>query len=210
MVACCAGMNKKAQTVLEAARAVFLSHGFSAATTDMIQREAGVSKSTVYAHYPTKDALFIAVIESECSAFIASVQDIRFYPGGLRETLSRLARAYLKLLLSPSSLALFRVIIAETARFPHLANTFYQMGPAAMNAKVAGLLAHAVESGELDLDGIEVMEAAAVFVVLTRGEVQLQCLTHVNSTPTAKQIGRWANIVVTTFLRAYGISGERC
>src|SRR3546814_9810578 len=44
-------LNAKALTVLRAARTVFLTHGFSAATTDMIQREAGVSKSTVYAHY---------------------------------------------------------------------------------------------------------------------------------------------------------------
>src|SRR3546814_6513872 len=43
-------LNAKALTVLRAARNVFLTHGFSAATTDMIQREAGVSKSTVYAH----------------------------------------------------------------------------------------------------------------------------------------------------------------
>lgn len=40
-------LNTKALTVLRAARNVFLTHGFSA-TTDMIQREAGVSKSTVY------------------------------------------------------------------------------------------------------------------------------------------------------------------
>jgi AcrR family transcriptional regulator len=41
--------------------AVFLANGFSAATTDMIQQAAGVSKSTVYSHYPNKEALFAAV-----------------------------------------------------------------------------------------------------------------------------------------------------
>jgi hypothetical protein len=35
---------------------VFLAHGFSAAATDMVQREAGVSKSTVYAHYANPGA----------------------------------------------------------------------------------------------------------------------------------------------------------
>src|SRR3546814_1070545 len=48
-------LNAKALTVLRAARNIFLTHGFSAATTDMIQREAGVSKSTVYAHYANKE-----------------------------------------------------------------------------------------------------------------------------------------------------------
>src|SRR3546814_12224602 len=66
-------LNAKALTVLRAARNVFLTHGFSAATTDMIQREAGVSKSTVYAHYANKEALFTAVIEAECASFTNTV-----------------------------------------------------------------------------------------------------------------------------------------
>ena len=89
----------KALTVLRAALNVFLTHGFSAATTDMIQREAGVSKSTVYAHYANK-ALFTAVIEAECAAFTNTVHGIEFRPGKLRETLTMLAKAYLDIVLS--------------------------------------------------------------------------------------------------------------
>src|SRR3546814_2104238 len=103
-------LNAKALTVLRAARNVFLTHGFSAATTDMIQREAGVSKSTVYAHYANKEALFTAVIEADCAAFTNTVQGIKFRPGKLRETLTLLARAYLNIVLSPGGLAIFRAI----------------------------------------------------------------------------------------------------
>jgi AcrR family transcriptional regulator len=39
----------KEAVVLKAAAPVFLTHGFSAAISDMIQREAGVSKATMYA-----------------------------------------------------------------------------------------------------------------------------------------------------------------
>src|SRR3546814_1130877 len=53
----------------------------------MIQREAGVSKSTVYAHYANKEALFTAVIEAECASFTNTVHGIEFRPGKLRETL---------------------------------------------------------------------------------------------------------------------------
>lgn len=45
----------KARYVLEAARKIFLTDGFSAATTDMIQREALVSNSTGYAHTKIKN-----------------------------------------------------------------------------------------------------------------------------------------------------------
>jgi len=197
-------MSKKAQTVLAAARTVFLTHGFSAATTDMIQQEAGVSKSTVYAHYATKEALFIDVIETECASFMETVQHIRFRPGGLRETLSRMARAYLKIVLSPTGLALFRVVIAEAGRFPQLAATFYEVGPRIMNGKVAELFSHAVASGELRLGEVDTATAAGMFVGLVRGEAQLQCLTHIDAAPTQRQLERWVNTAVTTFLRAYG------
>lgn len=197
-------LNAKALTVLRAARSVFLSHGFSAATTDMIQREAGVSKSTVYAHYANKEALFTAVIEAECATFTNTVQGIEFRPGQLRETLNLLARAYLGIVLSPPGLALFRVIIAEAQRFPKLARAFYLAGPQVMTTMVAEQLAHAAESGEVDLGEIGRDTAAGLFINLVRSEPQLQCLTHPDSMPSSAQIDQWANAAVVTFMRAYG------
>lgn len=41
--------SSKQELILNAASTIFLTHGFSAATTDMIQREAGVSKK-LYMH----------------------------------------------------------------------------------------------------------------------------------------------------------------
>ena len=179
-------LNAMALTVLRAARNVFLTHGFSAATTDMIQRDAGVSKSTVYAHYANKEALFTAVIEAECAAFTNTVHGIEFRPGKLRETLTMLAKAYLNIVLSPSGLSLFRVVIAEAQRFPKLARAFYLAGPQVMTAMVAEQLAHAAESGEVDLG-----------------------LTHPDATPSSAQIDQWANAAVVTFMRAYGCGEEK-
>lgn len=197
-------LNAKALTVLRAARNVFLSHGFSAATTDMIQREAGVSKSTVYAYYANKEALFTAVIEAECTALTDTVNGIEFRPGKLRETLTMLAQAYLNIVLSPSGLALFRVVVAEAQRFPRLARAFYLAGPQVMTATVAEQLAHAAESGEVDLSEIGRDTAASLFINLVRGEPQFQCLTHPEATPSSAQIDQWAHAAVVTFMLAYG------
>lgn len=201
-------LNAKALTVLRAARNVFLTHGFSAATTDMIQREAGVSKSTVYAHYANKEALFTAVIEAECAAFTNTVHGIEFRPGKLRETLTMLAKAYLNIVLSPSGLSLFRVVIAEAQRFPKLAKAFYLAGPKVMTAMVAEQLAHAAKSDEVDLGEVGRDTAASLFINLVRGEPQFQCLTHPDATPSSAQIDQWANAAVVTFMRAYGCGEE--
>ncbi len=202
-------VKTKAITVLRAARDVFLTHGFSAATTDMVQREAGVSKATVYAHYPNKEALFVAVIEAECATFVTTMRAIEFRPGKLRETLTALARAYLNVVLSPIGLALFRVVIAEAPRFPNLARTLYLAGPQVIATMVAGHLEDAAASGEVDLAELGPEAAANLFINLVRSEPQLHCLTHPNAAASATQINQWTNIAVTTFLRAYGVTRSR-
>ncbi|XQF92358.1 TetR/AcrR family transcriptional regulator [Pseudoalteromonas espejiana] len=171
-------LTAKARTVLKAARKIFLTHGFNGATTDMIQREAGVSKSTVYAHFSTKETLFLAVIKSECEIFTASIHNISFEPGNLTENLRHLAYAYLEVALSESAVALYREVVAQAPRFPALGHMFYNSGPLVVKNKVAKYLEDAVTSGELDFKGLDIDEATGAFVALMRSELQLMHLTH--------------------------------
>src|ERR1700752_4724095 len=182
----------KAAVVMAAARSVFLSHGFSAATTDMIQQASGVSKATVYSHYPTKEALFIAVIDAEGERFIASVRALRFESTRLDDGLMALAQAYLAIVLSPSGLDLFGVVVADAPRFPELARKFYLAGPHTFNEIVAAHLDEAAARGEMDFSAVGRDVAASLFVNLVRGELQLQCLTHPGSVPSAAQADLWA------------------
>ncbi|WP_264812298.1 TetR/AcrR family transcriptional regulator [Gluconacetobacter sacchari] len=199
-------MPPKALVVLRAARTVFLAHGFSMATTDMIQREAGVSKSTVYAHYPNKEALFVAVIEAECAAHASKVRAISSQKGNLRAGLAAIARAYLRIVLSTDALSLFRVVVAEAPSFPNLARVFFLAGPHVIEGVVSLHLAEAIEAGEVDLSEIGRDAAAAQFTNLVRGEPQIQCLTHPHATPSEAQVDQWASNAVTTFWKAYGIA----
>lgn len=193
----------KAAAVLQAASKVFLAHGFSASTTDMIQCEAGVSKATVYAHYPNKEALFVAVIEMQCALLAQGLNEIAFEPGNLRQTLTALGRAYLETVLAPDGLALFRVVVSEAPRFPHLARTFYKAGPRAVATRAAEHLAMAVESGEIDLTALGIDAAANAFIGLVRNEAQMHYLTHTEARPSSEQIDQWVACAVTTFLLAF-------
>jgi len=195
--------SDKAATVLTAARSVFLTHGFSAATTDMIQQAAGVSKATVYAHYPTKEALFISVIDAECERFITTIRALQFQSTRLDDVLMAVAQAYLDLVLSAQGLALFRVVVADAPRFPELARKFYLAGPHTLSEIVAEHLDEAAARGEMDFSAVGRDVAASLFVNLVRGELQLQCLTHPGSVPSAAQRDLWARAAVATFVRAY-------
>jgi TetR/AcrR family transcriptional repressor of mexJK operon len=195
--------SDKARAVLAGARAIFLAHGFNAATTDMIQQAAAVSKSTVYAHYPNKEALFTAVVEAECESFLKTARELTFSENRLADNLSAMAKAYLDIVLSPEGLALFRVIAAEAPRFPELGRRFYVAGPGAMNNIVAKALDVALLKGDIDLGGVGRDAAASLFVSMVRGEPHMQCLAHPDSKPSAAQVDQWASDAVTTFLRAF-------
>ena len=58
-----APLNSKAESILAGAKRAFLTGGFGAVSMDTVAREAGVSKSTVYAYFAGKEELFGAVIE---------------------------------------------------------------------------------------------------------------------------------------------------
>jgi AcrR family transcriptional regulator len=197
-------VDDKAAAVLAGARSVFLAHGFSAATTDMIQQAAAVSKATVYARYPNKEALFKAVIEAECERFLATVRATVIRSGKLREVLEAMAQAYLRVVLSPAGLALYRTVVGEAPRFPALARRFYLVGPHGFNAIVERVLGEAAGRGKLDCSSVGLEMAAIHFVNLVRGEAQMQCLTHPEAVPEQAQYDQWAMAAVTTFLRAFG------
>lgn len=200
----CPAANEKAKVVLEAARKVFFQHGFSAATTDMIQREAGVSKSTVYAHYANKEAMFAAVIESECAAFIRRVDQLELADLDLETRLRHLAVTYLGMALSPRALAQFRVISAEAPKFPELAHRFYQAGPQRMLVFITDVLTRASQAGELDLGGLGADVAAMAFTGIVRSDLRMHYLMHPDARPSEAQLEHWAELSVQIFLQGFG------
>ena len=61
--------------ILDAARAVFEQYGARRANVDDIAAEAGVSRSTLYRRYATKDELLAAVVLRETDTFLDELED---------------------------------------------------------------------------------------------------------------------------------------
>ncbi|MGH3095959.1 MAG: TetR/AcrR family transcriptional regulator [Streptosporangiales bacterium] len=61
--------------LLEAAREVFVSHGYHAAAMDEIAERAGVSKPVLYQHFPGKFDLYLALIEEHTDELVTRVRD---------------------------------------------------------------------------------------------------------------------------------------
>jgi AcrR family transcriptional regulator len=55
------------QRLLDAALELFSSQGYTATTTRQIAASAGVTEAVIYRHFPNKEDLYWAVLETQCS-----------------------------------------------------------------------------------------------------------------------------------------------
>ena len=110
--------DRKRAAILDAAAAQFRSAGFDASSMDKIAADAGVSKRTVYNHFPSKDDLFGEVLVQMFQRS-ADELDLPYRSDlGLREQLSQLVGIKVRTLMDRDFLDLARVAIAEAMHAP--------------------------------------------------------------------------------------------
>ncbi len=131
------------ERILDAAGRVFLEHGFQGASVDEIAEVASAGKPTIYVRFPSKQALFTAVIERLVRRN-TSLDAFSCHGASIEQRLDTLAAVILTRLLTPETIGLIRVAVAEARRFPDLAISVSCMGrqrPAEAVARVFGELA---------------------------------------------------------------------
>lgn len=64
----------KRDRILDAARNLFLRNGLRGTTMEAIAREAGIAKPTLYAQFPDKNAVFVALVEQMLAAKIEAFE----------------------------------------------------------------------------------------------------------------------------------------
>jgi AcrR family transcriptional regulator len=138
---------------------------------DAIARHAGVSKATLYSHFAGKDALFAALIVSECRHLSGQIGERALDEPDIRDVLLRVAHDFNNLLCTGYGLTMYRIVVAEVPRFPELGRVFYDSGPTIMIDRIANLLHQAADRGLLKIGDPRI--AAIQFISLIRGELHL-------------------------------------
>src|SRR2546427_8001878 len=108
------------ERIVDAATHLFLSHGYGATSIEAVARRARISKRTFYHRFDDKPALFVAVVHRIVDR-LRTPADVELLVGDLQEILQRLARFILRAALLPQAIALNRMLVAESARFPKFA-----------------------------------------------------------------------------------------
>jgi AcrR family transcriptional regulator len=133
--------------LLDAAARVFLEHGFTAASMDLVRQEAGVSNGSLYHHYPTKamlaDALYAYTLRDFHSSLLAAIGGRVSAQAGVKG----LIRAYVRWVLQHSDRARLLHKLRRTGDVTDTASERNQANAVAF-AALADWVRQKVDAGE--------------------------------------------------------------
>lgn len=111
----------KSRQILQGAMQEFLIHGYAGTSMDKVAKRGGVSKATVYSYFADKEGLFAALVQRlACEQVYFTVADeepdvaLRLVADTILDKAKK----------TPEFLNFVRLVIAESGRFPQLAQAF--------------------------------------------------------------------------------------
>jgi TetR/AcrR family transcriptional repressor of mexJK operon len=176
------------QRVLDVATQLFLAHGFADTTLEAIGRGAGVAKRTIYHHLGDKEAVFRAIFERR--GLPESILHFAITPKmSVVERLSVVARALLAYYLDADNenVALQRLLVAESNRFPDLAQGVIGAAWATLNPAIAAVFDQITAEG-LTTPGDTAMSAVLFFDMVVGNSAYRLMLGYPERSPSDAQI----------------------
>jgi AcrR family transcriptional regulator len=139
--------------ILDAALKVFAAKGFAAARMDDIARAAGVTKGTIYLYFENKEAVFKSLVRAEIGGALAMVTaNIAAMEGPVSALLRLMLTTMAGLLIDSDKVAIPKIVIAESANFPWLAEFYrFEMIERGLGL-MTGLIQRGIDSGEFRAD----------------------------------------------------------
>lgn len=181
-----------------AARRSFLARGFAGTCMDDVAREAGVSKKTLYRLVPTKAELFRASLLDRIDAFLIATDRDSLARLPVRAALERVMAEYGKLTLSEETVAIQKIVIGESDRFPELAATFFTDAIMATHQFLADYLATQCRLGHLRLE--DPHAAAGMLRGMMIMDPQRAAMMGQRPVPSTEAIAARARTCVSIFL----------
>ncbi|HEY2132633.1 MAG TPA: TetR/AcrR family transcriptional regulator [Acetobacteraceae bacterium] len=183
-----------ADIILDAATHLFLQEGFGATSMEAVAAVSGVSKRTLYARFPDKAALLQAAVARLITAWRPEFDAALDRASSVEEALLSAARQMLAAALQPDALLLYRLIVAESGRFPDLGRVLQEAGAGDAIGRIAAILRGA--------DCPDPIWAAGQFQRLVLTGPQHRAL-GVGPPLSPEDLDVWAARSVALFLRGY-------
>ena len=194
--------EQKRIAILDAAKAAFIEQGFLATSMDSVASRAGVSKRTVYNHFPSKEDLFTAITIELIEVSAQSMQLAYDSDLSLRDQLLAIAFTKVELMTNDDLLPLSRLILSETIRSPDKVTRVLSEVEQSERPFIQ-FLEDATQAGRLSIDNHP--RAAAQFFSLIKGEVFWPMIIMGQEQPSSEDINDICVKAVDMFLSYYAI-----
>lgn len=198
----------KDAAILAAGRGLLFSHGPQAVSMEAVARIARVSKVTVYARYPNREALVRAVIADQARHL---AQDFRAGLNSVADVRTALVDFGVRLqtfLLSDEHLNLMRALSGTRAATRPQLHTIYRNGPQATVDGLSAWLGALHETGVLECPTPE--RSATLLLGMLQGMDLVRSLYRVDVARDAADVQSYAVYVADVFLaRHAALHGSR-
>jgi len=184
--------------LVEAATAEFQANGYAATTMGNVAQRAGISTKTMYRLIPCKADLFEKVVSERIGIFMLEVNSNELDKYDLVEAVEHMLVWFGKLTLSPETIALLRLVIGESDRFPELAATFHEIAVVQSTNTIAGWLDRQRQRGLLKIDD-PVKSASALRGMMTM-DLQRTAMLRLANAPTTEEIEARAKFCARLFV----------
>ncbi len=139
--------------ILTIATMLFAQQGYAATSIEQIAARAEIGKQTIYRRYSSKEELFIAVILDMIHGVLDSPLQIEVKSENCLDSLRELCWNLMNVpFANAESMALYRIMIAESTRFPDLAIKVIEAAFCPIENTFARLLDAARSSGQIRSD----------------------------------------------------------
>lgn len=199
--------ERKRDAILSAASELFLEVGYSGVTVDGVIARVGGSKRTLYAYFGDKDGLFAEIVSRLCNEIVTPLTRLDLKGKPLREALTITSQTFFDVVLSPRTLALHRLVVAEAPRAPEAARTFFSAAPRTSYRCLAEYFEWAQEAG-LVTPGNAYLRSTIFLDALT-ADFQLRCLLGLLETPTQEERAALMDEAITILMRGIATGEPR-
>lgn len=194
--------DERRNHILDIAYAAFIRDGYAGTSMAKIAGTLGGSKTTLYNHFESKKDLFVAVADRECSRLFDHIFVATEIVGDFRDRVFELARRMLGSMLADDMVESFRLIVAESGRFPEIGQAAHDIALRRGTQHLAAFFKKAMEAGEMRL--VNPKMAAEQFIDLTSGTLHTLRLWNVVPAIEPERLAVEVERVANTFLAAFG------
>ena len=191
--------------ILNAARDLFFEHGFSGVSTDMLAREAAVSKATIYRHFTNMTDILRRLTELETAKISGSDQPRIETRDDLQNALTQFGMRLLTFLNSSDTIEFSRVIHEEARKDPDMGQAFFLAAYGKTNNALARIIQEAADNGLLLLTETP-QDIAEDLMALFTGSGMKRAMLGVCDIPYDR-MDRNVDRAVHTIMTVYGAQG---